>query len=120
MSQTSLGKVLGVTFQQVQKYEKGINRIGAGRLQQIANVMNVTVPYFFENCSSQASQRKLLRESIPVAELDSFVTGVEGRALAKAFTRIESGPVRRAIRRLVDQIAEGSRSVTRWRARHRP
>src|SRR5579863_10584435 len=48
MSQAKLGKALGLTFQQVQKYEKGVNRIGAGRLQQLAGILQVPVEYFFE------------------------------------------------------------------------
>ena len=55
LSQTGLGKAVGVTFQQVQKYEKGVNRVGASRLQQIANVLEVTPDFFFEGASARKS-----------------------------------------------------------------
>jgi transcriptional regulator with XRE-family HTH domain len=54
LSQTELGKAVGVTFQQVQKYEKGVNRVGASRLQQIANVLKVKPDFFFEEASAKA------------------------------------------------------------------
>ena len=58
MSQEKLGEKLGVTFQQVQKYEKGANRIGASRLQQIAAIFNTNVGFFFENAPGSSTGKK--------------------------------------------------------------
>src|SRR5437588_9574105 len=66
MSQTKLGDALGVTFQQVQKYEKGTNRIGAGRLQQISHILQVPVVFFFEAASNASPQ-------VPMTPINAFV-----------------------------------------------
>lgn len=57
MSQEKLGEALGITFQQVQKYEKGVNRISASRLQQIAQFLNVPPSFFFSGCAGQSGFR---------------------------------------------------------------
>ena len=57
MSQEKLGDALGLTFQQVQKYEKGANRIGASRLQQIAHILQVPVSFFFEARRTHPARR---------------------------------------------------------------
>ncbi len=90
MSQEKLGDALGLTFQQVQKYEKGTNRIGASRLQQISNILQVPVAFFFEGAPS----------------VSDFLATSEGLALTKAFTRIKEPKLRRRIVDLVEEIAE--------------
>jgi transcriptional regulator with XRE-family HTH domain len=106
ISQTDLGKVLGVTFQQIQKNEKGTNRIGAGRLQQIANLLKVSVSYFFEEAPFPTRQQKPIAEQLSIVDLQRFLAGDDGRSLTKAFMRIGSGPLRRSICSLIEQIAE--------------
>jgi transcriptional regulator with XRE-family HTH domain len=107
MSQTDLGNALGLTFQQVQKYEKGSNRIGASRLRHISQILQVPVPFFFEG--APASIGWPAAEESADAPSPSFVSDFlatsEGLDLVRAFTRIEDAKLRRAIVRLVEQIA---------------
>jgi transcriptional regulator with XRE-family HTH domain len=102
MSQTQLAHGLGLSFQQVQKYEKGANRIGASRLQQISQILQVPVPFFFDGVSGQSGA------ATEIAESDSFVNDFlatsDGMALVKAFVRLQDSKLRRAIVRLVEQI----------------
>jgi transcriptional regulator with XRE-family HTH domain len=99
MSQTKLGDALGVTFQQVQKYEKGTNRIGASRLQQISHILQVPVVFFFEG----APNASVL---IPMAQIDAFVSDSNGLRLIGAFMRIDNVALRRRIAMLVQEIAD--------------
>src|SRR5207248_5224309 len=81
MSQTKLGDALGLTFQQVQKYEKGTNRISASRLQQSAHILQVPVTFFFEGVPHQPGQPKGLGEA-PAYVFDFLATS-DGLALTK-------------------------------------
>jgi transcriptional regulator with XRE-family HTH domain len=103
MSQEKLASRLGITFQQVQKYEKGTNRVGAGRLKQIADVLEVPVGYFYEDLPSE-SRGAGLREADRPFEADALATG-EGLELNKAFLRIADPKVRRKIVELVRVLA---------------
>src|SRR6187431_3139942 len=78
MSQEKLGEALGLTFQQIQKYEKGINRIGASRLQQAAEILGVTVPFFFEGGTDES-----YKGTLSPSYIDDFVSSPEGPRLAK-------------------------------------
>jgi transcriptional regulator with XRE-family HTH domain len=107
MSQTDVADALGLTFQQVQKYEKGTNRIGAGRLQHISQILQVEVPFFFEGAPvalgplhSTADRA----EALSASYVTDFLTTSEGLDLVKAFSRIEDPKVRRAVVRLVEEI----------------
>jgi transcriptional regulator with XRE-family HTH domain len=102
-SQTDLGKAVGITFQQVQKYEKGTNRVSASRLQQIANVLEVTPDFFFDGASAKAVGKSGSRE---VAVIDELISSWDGVALSQAFTRIRDVKIRRSIVLLVEQIAQ--------------
>lgn len=111
MSQEKLGEALGVTFQQVQKYEKGSNRISASRMQSIAQVLGVPVSFFFDGAPRDES----LGMAVGFAEssqadytVDIFSTP-EGVALAKAFASIEDPKVRRRVVDLVTTLVEGQR-----------
>jgi transcriptional regulator with XRE-family HTH domain len=105
MSQTKLGDALDLTFQQVQKYEKGANRIGAGRLLQISNILQVPVTFFFEGAPSVpgAPQAKGTKPS-PAYVADFLVTR-DGHALIKAFMQIKDTKLRRHIVDFVEGIA---------------
>jgi transcriptional regulator with XRE-family HTH domain len=106
MSQEKLGDALGLTFQQVQKYEKGANRIGASRLQQISQILQVPVSFFFEGAPSQRSDRvEGFSEAPSPAYVSDFLATSDGLALTKAFVRIKDAKLRRRIVDLVEQIA---------------
>jgi transcriptional regulator with XRE-family HTH domain len=107
MSQEKLGDALGLTFQQVQKYEKGTNRIGASRLQQISQILQVPVAFFFEGAPNVTSGTRPdgLHEAPSPAYVSDFLATSDGLALTKAFTRISDSKLRRRIVDLVEQIA---------------
>jgi transcriptional regulator with XRE-family HTH domain len=102
ISQTKLATAIGLTFQQVQKYEKGMNRMGSSRLQQVANVLKVPVTYFFEDAPGQ---HKLSGKAPSVIYVSKFLATHDGQALIRAFTKIGSAKVRRSIVMLIDNIA---------------
>ena len=99
-SQTSLGEALGITFQQIQKYEKGTNRIGASRLQLIAHILQVPVSFFFEDLPLAS---EALSEEGPY--IDDFLATSDGLSLTKYFIRIKDPKLRRCIVELVEHIA---------------
>jgi transcriptional regulator with XRE-family HTH domain len=106
MSQTKLGDALGITFQQVQKYEKGSNRIGAGRLHHIARVLQVPVPFFFDGAPLVPGQAKGNGGAAPSpAYVTEFLASSDGLALTKAFMGIKELELRRSIVNLVEEIA---------------
>ena len=107
MSQEKLGDALGLTFQQVQKYEKGTNRIGASRLQQISQILQVPVSFFFEGAPDvpMATRTDGMAEAPSPAYVADFLATSDGLALTKAFMRIDDSKLRRRIVDLVEQIA---------------
>jgi transcriptional regulator with XRE-family HTH domain len=109
MSQEKLGDALGLTFQQVQKYEKGTNRIGASRLQQISQILQVPVAFFFEGAPNVpplgGSGTEGMKEAPSPAYVSDFLATSEGLALTKAFMRIKEAKLRRRIVDLVEEIA---------------
>ena len=105
MSQEKLGEALGLTFQQVQKYEKGTNRVGASRIQQISEILQVPVSFLFEGSPSGAIGADGFGEDTSPAYVADFLATSEGLALTRAFTRITDGKLRRSIVELVEQIA---------------
>jgi transcriptional regulator with XRE-family HTH domain len=106
MSQEKLGDALSLTFQQVQKYEKGTNRIGASRLQQISNILQVPVEFFFEGAPHIAGSPRFEGADAPSpAYVSDFLASSDGLALTKAFMRISDLKLRRRIVDLVEQIA---------------
>ena len=107
MTQEKLGDALGLTFQQVQKYEKGANRIGAGRLQQLSAILQVPVAFFFDGLRPVTAVLTTgsPSDALPTSELDRFLTSSEGLALIKAFMRIKDAEIRRRIVDLAVEIA---------------
>ena len=107
MSQEKLGDALALTFQQVQKYEKGTNRIGASRLQQISQILQVPVAFFFEGAPHVAGGPAPhgLEEAPSPAYVSDFLATSDGLSLTKAFMRIPDPKLRRRIVDLVQQIA---------------
>jgi transcriptional regulator with XRE-family HTH domain len=106
MSQEKLGDALALTFQQVQKYEKGTNRIGASRLQQISNILQVPVAFFFEGAPDiPGSPRSSTKDAPSPSYVAEFLATSDGLALTKAFMQIDDPKLRRRIVDLVEQIA---------------
>jgi transcriptional regulator with XRE-family HTH domain len=104
MSQTKLGDALGLTFQQVQKYENGTNRMGASRLQQMSDILQVPVEFFFEGAPN-ASESHGSGSALSVAQIDDFISNSDGLRLIGAFMRIDNAALRRRIMMLVQEIA---------------
>ena len=104
MSQERLGNAIGLTFQQVQKYEKGTNRIGASRLQQIAQVLQVPVSFFFEGAPNPPGKTVGSGDAPSPAYVTDFLASSEGLALTRAFTRIKNAKLRRRIVDLVEEM----------------
>jgi transcriptional regulator with XRE-family HTH domain len=106
MSQERLGEALGLTFQQVQKYEKGTNRIGASRLQHIASVLGVAISFFFEGLPSESSAaRAQVMDESETSHVIEFLSTNEGLQLNKAFARIKDPKVRRRVVDLVSTLS---------------
>jgi transcriptional regulator with XRE-family HTH domain len=105
MSQEKLGGALGLTFQQVQKYEKGTNRIGASRLQQISHILQVPVAFFFEGAPTSHPPTDGMGEAPSPTYVSDFLATSDGLALTKAFMEIKEPKLRRRIVDLVEEIA---------------
>jgi transcriptional regulator with XRE-family HTH domain len=107
MSQEALAKRLSLTFQQVQKYEKGVNAINATRLHQLSKVLDTPVAYFFEGLGSGSPGREE-RGNSTAAEDDSLPSDRETLELVKAFASIKDRRLRRCLAGLMREIAEAS------------
>lgn len=114
MSQEKLGDSLGITFQQIQKYEKGTNRVGASRLQNISSILNVPVSFFFEDAPGDPSTGQPgMSEASSSNYVVDFLSSSEGLQLNRAFVKIEDPKVRRKIVDLVKALAaEGDNSAS--------
>ena len=108
MSQEKLGEGLGLTFQQIQKYEKGTNRIGASRIQQISEILQVPVSFLFEGSPGISAAEHFSAAPSPTY-ISDFLATSEGLALVRAFTRIPEIKLRRAIVGMVELIGERRR-----------
>jgi transcriptional regulator with XRE-family HTH domain len=106
MSQEKLGEALGITFQQIQKYEKGTNRISASRLQQAARVLGVPVEYFYEGGPQLDATQTGFAEAASSDYVSDFLMTNEGVQLMKAFLRIKDPNVRRRVVDLIDALGE--------------
>ena len=111
MSQEKLGEALGITFQQIQKYEKGTNRVGASRLQQISKVLGVPVSFFFEDAPGDDVPAGGMAEANSSAYVVDFLSSSEGLQLNRAFARITDARVRRKIVDLVRTLADAEPSA---------
>jgi transcriptional regulator with XRE-family HTH domain len=96
LTQEGLGKKLGVTFQQIQKYEKGTNRVGSGRLYQIACIFEVPITTFFKGTKKSS----VIRRSSPLALLDDPMS----LQLLQEFSRIPDKPTRRSVLALIERL----------------
>ncbi|EGP58713.1 transcriptional regulator [Agrobacterium tumefaciens F2] len=106
MSQEKLGESLGITFQQIQKYEKGTNRVGASRLQNISGILNVPVSFFFEDApGDQVGGAPGMAEASSSNYVVDFLSSAEGLQLNRAFVKIADPKVRRRLVDLVKALA---------------
>ncbi|MBB4193570.1 transcriptional regulator with XRE-family HTH domain [Rhizobium aethiopicum] len=106
MSQEKLGESLGITFQQIQKYEKGTNRVGASRLQNISSILNVPVSFFFEDAPGEhAGAAGGMAEASSSNYVVDFLSSSEGLQLNRAFVKISDPKVRRKVVELVKALA---------------
>ncbi len=107
MSQEKLGEALGITFQQIQKYEKGTNRVGASRLQNISTILNVPVSFFFEDAPGEqaAVGSSGFSEAASSNYVVDFLSSSEGLQLNRAFVKINDPKVRRKVVDLVKALS---------------
>jgi len=95
LSQTELADTAGITFQQIQKYEKGTNRVGAGRLQQFSEALGVPPSYFFEGAPTVGKKQLSPQEGeLSESDIVSFLGTREGAALVRTFMAIKQKPIR--------------------------
>lgn len=107
MSQEKLGEALGITFQQIQKYEKGANRIGASRLQEISNVLNTPISFFFEDApGSPDAAQSGFSDTTSTNYVVDFLSSSEGLQLNRAFVKISDTKVRRKLVELARALAD--------------
>jgi len=106
MSQEKLGEACGITFQQIQKYEKGMNRMGASRLHQIARFLQVPVEFFYEGVPSGPDSGKPLADTSSRAMTDFLATS-DGLELVKVFMAVKDAKVRRRIIDMTKAVASG-------------
>ena len=114
MSQENLGDRIGLTFQQVQKYEKGINRIGASRLFELAIALNVNVQFFYDGAPVAGTHSSIpgfsedagLDQNPPLDDVEQFMTNRESIELNRAFAKISDPQIRRSVVDLVRVIAD--------------
>ena len=98
MSQMDVAGMIGITFQQIQKYENGSNRVGAGRLQQFSDALGVPPSYFFEGAPTVGKKQPAPQEGeLSENDIVSFLGTREGAALVRAFMAIKQKPIRRAL-----------------------
>jgi transcriptional regulator with XRE-family HTH domain len=107
MSQEKLGEALKITFQQVQKYEKGTNRISASRLQQIASVLGVTIDFFYEGATTDGT---VAAPDATAVLLTQALASPEGLQLIRSFARISDHNVRQRLADLAEALSDGSKS----------
>ena len=111
MSQEKLGEALGLTFQQVQKYEKGTNRISASRLQQISKTLKVPPSFFFDGAPAGEWQAPSLAEDTLSSQVVDFLSTTEGLQLNRGFARIRDPKVRKKIIDLVLALANSEEAL---------
>lgn len=105
LSQEKLGRQLGLTFQQVQKYERGANRIGASRLYAIAQILEAPIAYFFEGLDE-------LETTNPDERIEAMLSSPEAVELNRSFARIRDQATRRRLADLVRSVADSDSSST--------
>ena len=111
MSQDKLGEALGLTFQQVQKYEKGINRIGASRIFRLSEILAVPIQFFYDDFDGAASEAPGMAESDPGDAFMELLSSQEGVQLCRYFSEIRDPKVKKKVLELVRSIAENEQET---------
>jgi transcriptional regulator with XRE-family HTH domain len=106
MTQQELAHQLGLTFQQVQKYEKGTNRISASRLQHLSGILEVPVPFFFDGAPTHGTSKPRSGGPVVPEYITDLLANHQGHALVRAFAQVKKDAVRRAIVHLVEAIVK--------------
>ena len=106
LSQQQLAEKLGLTFQQVQKYERGVNRVSASKLYETAQVLGAPVTHFFEGLDGDSAEPALQSPPTGEAAVTAFLMTPEGLELATLFPRIPKGRMRHQVLELVRTLAE--------------
>jgi len=120
MSRAALGDKLGVSFQQVQKYENGTTRISAGKLQQLSQILDVSVPFFFEGAPTGQLPNLEGSEAPSPVYITDFLATHQGLALARTFMKMKNRSMRRAIVKMVIAIADNKERPRQATKQHRP
>ncbi|WCL54240.1 helix-turn-helix domain-containing protein [Gimibacter soli] len=113
LSQDKLGQALGLTFQQVQKYERGTNRMGASRLLEIARVLDVSPSWFFEDMPEEIAgfgRKGMADEAVEGFEADQGYNRRETLELVRVFYKIEASGVRQRLKDLLDAVADAEQA----------
>ena len=105
-SQTQLANALGITFQQVQKYERGANRVSASKLYEIATTLHAPISYFFDGLDDPTGGGAPSASGDDEQTVHAFLMTSEGLDLARGFTRIPRGRVRRRLLELIRALAD--------------
>ena len=113
MSQTNLADAVGLTFQQIQKYESGKNRVSASRMQQFAKILDVPISFFFDGAPAavvvSGSKKASGKDAVSPDYVSDFLATPDGQNIIKAFSRIEDRKLRRSIVLFVEQLVGTSR-----------
>ncbi len=105
LSQTELADAAGITFQQIQKYERGVNRVGAGRLQQFSDALGIPPSYFFEGAPTVGKKQPAPQDGeLSESAIVSFLGTREGAALVRAFMAIKQKPIRQNLIAFIDTL----------------
>lgn len=107
MSQEKLGNAVGLTFQQIQKYERGLNRIGSSRLYQFSKVLDVPVSYFFDEMPGNMGSQPSLAGQVETAAHDENMSRRETLELVRAYYKIDDRNTRRRIYELIKAVGTG-------------
>ena len=105
MSQQALGRALDLTFQQVQKYERGVNRIGAGRLSQIAAILETSIGFFYEGAPTASGSAN--EKDAQMTSLTGFLATKDGQRLVRSFEAIPDGDLRHRVLALMVALSRG-------------
>jgi len=117
LTQTKVAKAINVTFQQIQKYEKGTNRISAARLFELANILDVDIGFFFEGLEPRDSDIQGMEESVPLPAFLDFVSSKEGSALNQSFTKIRDKRTRQSIINLTRSLEKAQTKIAKPKKR---
>lgn len=112
MSQDKLGEALGLTFQQIQKYEKGVNRIGASRVFEISKILDVPIQYLFDDYDYSNTPAQGFAEGTGDASFMELLNTPDGVQLCRYYAEIEDPKVKKRVLDLVRAIAEGEKAAS--------